>query len=101
MKIDTYENEMPDYCLSYLVNADSSGLTDEDIYLTDDFMQEFYDLADKLGGNVVVDVIDEEGSFNAFPAFGLACVLGFSFVRPSFADSCVRGLKLIFSLKSR
>ena len=73
MKCITYENEMPDYCLSYLINDDASGIDDDDVKNTDDFMKEFYDYADELKGHVVVDVIDEEGSFNPFPAFGLAC----------------------------
>jgi hypothetical protein len=73
MKIETYKNEIPGYALSYLINGDHSGIDDADIKNTDEFMKEFYDYADEINGHVVVDVIDEEGSFNAFPAFGLAC----------------------------
>ena len=73
MKIDTYENEIPDYALCYLINDDPSGLDDDEIKTIDNFMEEFYQEAERLGGHVVIDVIDWEGSFNPFPAFGLAC----------------------------
>ena len=73
MKIKTYQENLPNYCLSYLINGDESGLNDEDIKNTDDFMQQFYDEASELNGSVVVDVKSDEYSFNPFPAFGLAC----------------------------
>ena len=73
MKIETYKVEIPDYALSYLINDDSSGIDEAEIKLIDEFMQEYYDEAKKVKGSVIIDVIDEEGSFNAFPEFGLAC----------------------------
>ena len=73
MKCKTFKVELPDYCLSYLVNGDSSGLRADEIINVDLFMDEYYDYAEELKGHVVIDVIDEEGSFNPFPEFGLAC----------------------------
>ena len=73
MKIDTYQENLPDYSLPYLVNDDSSGLDDDDIKNIDEFMEYYYDLAEELGGNVVIDVTSDESSFTSYPAFGLAC----------------------------
>ena len=47
MKCDTYEEQIPDYSLSYLFNNDASGLEDNDIKAIDNFMQYYYDLAKK------------------------------------------------------
>ena len=73
MQIKTYEVDLPDYSLSYLVNGDASGIDDTDIENIDSFMQQFYDEAEELNGHVVIDVISEEGSFTPYPEFGLAC----------------------------
>ena len=73
MKIDTYQEDLPDYSLSYLINGDASGLDDDDIKNIDEFMEYYYNLADQLNGNVVIDVVSEEGFFTSYPAFGLAC----------------------------
>jgi hypothetical protein len=36
-------------------------------------MGDYYKIAEKNNGYVVIDVINEEGSFTPYPAFGLAC----------------------------
>lgn len=56
------------WSLCYLVNGDSSGLTDEEIKMVDDFVKEF---------NIeIVSPIEENGEpqpeFSNYPAFGLA-----------------------------
>jgi len=50
--IKEYEVSMPDYALCYIVNADSSGLTDEDKTTIDNALQPYYDEADKIDGYV-------------------------------------------------
>lgn len=74
MKCDTYQEDLPDYSLSYLINGDDSGLEGEDIDAIDQFMEYYYKLADEVGGNVVIDIPeDSEPFFTHDPAFGLAC----------------------------
>ena len=65
--------DIPDYALSYLINADSSGMEESDIINTDNFMQKYYALANKYNANVIISPVDcDDGSFCSFPAFGLA-----------------------------
>jgi len=74
MKQITYDDiEMPEYALSYLVNDDPSGLDDCDIEAIDAYMDQFYEEAVKVKGNVVIGSIPEESSFTHWPAFGLPC----------------------------
>lgn len=77
-----YNNlKIPDWALSYLVNADDSGITEEDKKLVDDFMQRYYDEAENfsqlLGENhyviFSVDNYEDEPYFSQLPKFGLAC----------------------------
>ncbi len=78
------ELKIPSYALSYLVNADSSGIETEDIENIDNFMLQFYTEAKEKNGHVIFntsEVIDDEGEvleytepyFCSFPEFGLAC----------------------------
>ena len=73
MDSKTYEVDLPGYSLSYLINGDSSGIDEVDVKNIDSFMKQFYDESAELNGNVVIDIIDEEGSFTHCPEFGLAC----------------------------
>jgi hypothetical protein len=76
MKIKSlYEEKIPDYALSYLINGDNSGITSEDIKVIDDYMEEFYNEAESCNGNVVIELTEdqEESYFTWSPAFGLAC----------------------------
>jgi hypothetical protein len=73
-----YEVKMPAYALSYLINADSSGLEDDDKKEIDFFMREFYDEANREGGSIVISPEeDEHGNIEPHfywrPAFGLPC----------------------------
>ena len=69
--MDKIIEKIPSWALCYLVNADPSGLTDEDIKLVDDYCER------KNIGIVcpINDSIEEEMQpyFTAYPAFGLAC----------------------------
>ena len=67
------ELKVPSYALSYLVNADASGLEDEDIKATDNYMRQYYEEAEKAGGHVIFSPSDEEPYFTHTPEFGLPC----------------------------
>jgi len=73
MRQITYKENIPDYALSYLINDDTSSLTADEIEEIDVFMDSFYLEAANLHGHVVIDIIDDESSFNHRPGFGLAC----------------------------
>ena len=84
-KISEYtELKIPDYALSYLVNADSSGLETEDIESIDSFMEQFYTEAKENHGHVIFsidEITDNDGDileyqepyFCSCPRFGLPC----------------------------
>lgn len=57
----------PQWALSYFVNCDDSGLSDEDKAIADAWQNANPNLR-------VVDAVDgTENEFDPFPAFGLAC----------------------------
>ena len=60
------EYRIPCYALSYLVNNDASGITDEDVNEIDSFIER-----ENLNG-CSIDV-GEYNEFDTCPAFGLAC----------------------------
>lgn len=70
-----YDVILPDYSLNYLINGDSSGLLLEDRIIVDNYMQQFYDYAREVGGDVVISLPNFEADpyFTWNPAFGLAC----------------------------
>ena len=61
---ESYEVRLPDYSLSYIVNGDDSGIDEDDRANIDEYMTQF-------GTDPVIDVGDEEGSFDPNPEFGL------------------------------
>ena len=71
--LESYTENIPVYAMCYLHNDDASGLKDEDIKATDNFLQWYYDRAKELKGHVIIGCNDDEGSFTHRPAFGLAC----------------------------
>ena len=74
--IDYIPFDMPDWALSYVVNGDASGLTDEEEAMVDDWLRACIDnlQADRPECCAQPEVdLDAEPSFNPFPAFGLAC----------------------------
>ena len=69
----TYEVKLPDYSLSYLINGDSTGLTDDDKAAIDRYMDDYYNTALLYHGDVVIELESQEGYFTWYPPFGLAC----------------------------
>lgn len=70
--LETIE-DVPDYALSYLVNGDTSGLEDQDQATIDGWMTQFYDIAERRRGDVIISPGDDGHGFTHYPAFGLAC----------------------------
>lgn len=69
---------IPDYALPYLVNCDDSGLSQDDKQAIDNYMSQYYTLAEFYNAQVIVDIesyLDEfvESFFTWTPEFGLAC----------------------------
>ena len=64
---------IPSYALSYLINGDSSSLSDEDIATIDKWYQSWQDVADRVNGSIVIATLDEREYFTTRPEFGLAC----------------------------
>jgi hypothetical protein len=77
MKIVTHISaSVPTYALSYLVNGDASGLDGSDISVIDAWLAECSENLLAAHPGATVDLVTRdgaEGSFTAFPAFGLAC----------------------------
>jgi hypothetical protein len=75
--VNSYSVKLPDYSLSYLINGDESGISEEDKNIIDEYMQEFYDESESCNGDVIIglDDIDSEGYFTWSPSFGLACTV--------------------------
>jgi hypothetical protein len=67
------ELKIPAYALSYLVNADASGLEEGDIIATNIYMQQYYKEAEKVGGHVIFSPSDQEPHFTHTPEYGLPC----------------------------
>ena len=73
---------VPEWALSYLVNSDPSGLSDEDIKACDEWAERmhaagysthYFDFCcEDEEGNLCTDD-EQEPSFTWSPAFGLAC----------------------------
>ena len=71
---------IPDYALPYLVNSDSTGLTEEEITTIDEWSDEMRDngfdptvltfVTEDDEHNIITDD-EQEASFENFPAFGL------------------------------
>ena len=72
-----YEVRLPDYSICYLINGDSSGLEQSEIYTIDNRMKRFYDIAESVNGSLTISVMDsddnQESYFSSFPLFGLPC----------------------------
>jgi len=64
---------IPSYALSYLINGDSSGLSQEDIVTIDKWYKSWQDVADRVNGSIIIATTDEREFFTARPEFGLAC----------------------------
>ena len=74
--IDYIEDNIPDYALSYLINGDASGISDEDKENCDEWLKGCTDKLARDYPGLTTDLVlndDEEGSFYWNPAFGKAC----------------------------
>lgn len=71
MNATTYSFYLPVWAISYLVNADPSGLIDEDIQMVDEWVDGFKEAHPNL--SFITYDIPEECEFYFAPAFGLAC----------------------------
>ena len=73
MKIKAqFEERIPSYALSYLINGDMSGLESDDAKNIDKWLAEF-DVDGDEWMDVSVNDYEEEEYFTSMPAFGLPC----------------------------
>jgi|TARA_R110002020_G_scaffold193923_3_gene394525 hypothetical protein len=70
--IDYIEGPIPIWALAYLVNGDSSGISEEDEKQADNWWNESAKALPE-DSCLVLDYDEEEGSFDPSPLFGLAC----------------------------
>jgi hypothetical protein len=68
-----YNEEIPEYALTYIFNDDTTGLREEDIATINNYLKQFNEIAKNYGGHIVISVTDEGSHFTWRPAFGLAC----------------------------
>ena len=62
-----YVEDFPTWAITYCIYDDSSGMSDEDKKIVDDWMEE-------NGYSHIADVVENtRNEFNKYPAFGLAC----------------------------
>jgi len=73
MKPSTYSARIPTYAISYLINADDSGIDEQDARNADSFMEYYYTLAEKHNATVIINPNDGDEYFTSRPAFGLPC----------------------------
>jgi len=77
MKIQAeFSEKVPTWALSYLVNDDCSGITEEDKEMVDKFWNKYQRKADMFHCFVTLNFpedIDNEKYFCSTPSFGLAC----------------------------
>ena len=74
MKIyDKFTVRIPEYALSYLINADDSGLPLEDKAAIDKWFAYYEGWAAAHHGVININILSEEGYFTWTPSFGLAC----------------------------
>lgn len=74
--IDYLEGRIPTYALSYLINADATGLEDEDRANVDRWHKECTEKLTSMypDADLLFVIRDDEGAnFETRPVFGLAC----------------------------
>ena len=97
-KFTTVE-KIPIWAVSYLVNADDSGLEPEDKKLVDDYL----DRLEREGLRLVCPMAETASEFEPHPAFGLACgtvdweaeVVGVPWDDRDWKDEALRRAELI------
>ena len=68
-----YGDNFPQWALSYVVNNDPSGLSDDDIAGADQWLSKKSDALDLDGEEFSCFDFGEDTGFYAFPAFGMGC----------------------------
>jgi len=67
---------IPSYALSYLINGDASGLSDEDKAITDKWLSGWNARTEKVNGSLIITTVNEDyddSDFHWNPEFGLPC----------------------------
>lgn len=62
---------IPSYALPYLINADASGLTEQDKTIIDRWVKKYVALSRTEGTDIIISVIGEYEHFSKYPEFGL------------------------------
>ena len=65
--------QVPAWSLCYLVNGDSTGISDEEQAEVDSWYSQFMQESQESGGDVIFSITDESEYFTWNPDFGLAC----------------------------
>jgi hypothetical protein len=68
--IKEYTIQLPEYSLCYLINGDSSGLSNIDIQAIDNW---YAHIDNNTNHQIIINPIEDEGHFTWYPEFGLAC----------------------------
>lgn len=82
-EFETYEERIPTWALGYIINGDSTNLTDEEVAMIDKFIEDAgYEIIspihyDSEGNKITSAVIDVDYEYHEYfsscPAFGLPC----------------------------
>jgi hypothetical protein len=67
--VTTVVNGIPQWSVDYFVNAETSGLDEEDLKLVTEYEKNLL----KQGLRLICPIDGTENAFNSYPAFGLAC----------------------------
>jgi hypothetical protein len=75
--INRIKEHIPAYAMSYLINGDNSGLSEDEIKLIDHWYDEIIKVMLPDGSNpttsIIINPISEESFFSSRPCFGLPC----------------------------
>jgi hypothetical protein len=76
MKVHTRQQnaKIPSYALPYLINNDSSGLSQDDIGIIDRWLDDWLEASRGVEGYIVISPTGESEHFTRFPEFGLPCM---------------------------
>jgi hypothetical protein len=76
MKVYTHQqnSKIPSYALPYLINNDSSGLSQDDIRIIDRWLDDWLESSRSVEGYLVISPTGESERFTRFPEFGLPCM---------------------------
>ena len=96
--------KIPDWALSYIVNADDSGITPEDKKLVDDYFQQFQDEAEKVGGHYIFGIETYSDDLDVAEEY-LIDIIDFDLVyekeEVDIVADCKKALAKVMELKKR